>query len=93
MLPIRWYGFWEQWLRSLNDAGTQECRLSLYLTHWSVLVIMLHFGVERASAWSLRSTCVYLIGIILSNLVAYILYLPFEAQSYRLKQWIRNRTL
>lgn len=78
----------------LNAIGTKLAKFSytLYLTHWSVLVIMLHFGVERASAWSLRSTCVYLIGILLSNLVAYILYLPFEAQSYRLKQWIRNRT-
>lgn len=79
----------------LDSFGTKMAKFSytLYLTHWSVLLLMLHFGVNKASSIQVHSVAIYLLGIILAHIVAFALYLPFESQSYRLKKWVKNRML
>lgn len=77
----------------LDKFGTKMAKFSytLYLTHWSVLLLMLHFGANKAGFLNMHSVSIFLLGIVLSHIVAFILYLPFESQSYRLKKWIKVR--
>ncbi len=70
--------------------STTGCKLAvfsytLYLTHYMVFRILQCYGVERADVLSFKSIAVYVVMNLIGIAAAYLLYLPFEKQTTKLK--------
>lgn len=77
----------------LNSIGTKMAKFSytLYLTHWTVLLLMQYWLKTESSDVNAYSVSLFFFGILTSHIVAYLFYLPFESQSYRLKIWMKQK--
>jgi len=82
-------------LSRLDFAGTWLASFSytLYLTHYTVLGAYKHFGLPRAIVINFSSVLVF-IGVVVSCLlIAWLMYLAFEAQTDRVKRALKSRFL
>lgn len=63
---------------------------TLYLTHYPLLGFMARSGWQRAALVDGRSLAVY--GLVLAGtlLAAWLLYLPFERQTGRVRTWLKS---
>lgn len=64
---------------------------TLYLTHYPLMSLLSHFGFEKSKHINLTSLCMFLLAVILSIVVAYIVYWIFEKRTPLVKKWIRNK--
>lgn len=74
-----------------NGREDGEVLLSLYLTHWTVLLLMQYWMHSEKYDVNIYSVTLFVIGVVCSHIVAYLLYIPFESQSYRLKVWMKKK--
>lgn len=77
----------------LNCIGEKMAKFSysLYLTHWTVLLLMQYWLKTERHDINMYSVTLFVVGVACSHIVAYLLYLPFESQSYRLKVWLKKK--
>ena len=64
---------------------------TLYLTHYPLLAFWSHFMPARHLALDFRSIVLFLARVTTCLLIAWLLYLPFEAQTDRVRKWLRVR--
>lgn len=76
-----------------EGTGTKLAAFSytLYLTHHPVLRLWAKIHPEKYSTMSLQSFGWYAIYCSSCLLVAWLLYLPFEAQTVRVRNWLRKK--
>ena len=76
-----------------NRIGENMAKYSytLYLTHWTVLMVMQYWLKSARFDVNMYSVGIFVFGIICSHIVAYLLYIPFESQSYQLKVWMKKK--
>ena len=77
----------------VNRMGEKMAKFSytLYLTHWTVLLLMQYWMHSEKYDVNIYSVTLFVIGVVCSHIVAYLLYIPFESQSYRLKVWMKKK--
>lgn len=80
-------------LISIERAGTHLAAFSytLYLTHYPMLDLWDHFLKERFSTLSPHTFLWFVAKLSSCVLVAWLLYLPFEAQTARVRSWMKQR--
>lgn len=80
-----------RWLATLERFGNRLATFSytLYLTHYPVLQLWDHFGPEKFRSFNLESIAWFLVKIAACLCIAWLLYLPFEAQTARLRDWFK----
>ncbi len=61
---------------------------TLYLTHYPLLMLWAHFSPERSPAITPSSLLVFLSKVGCSLVIAWLIYLPFEAQTGRVRRWL-----
>ena len=78
---------------SVERLGSRCAAFSytLYLTHDPVIVIWEHLMPERFTCMSLFSILCYFAKVFSCLLVAWLLYLPFEARTATVRKWLRAR--
>ncbi len=76
----------------ISTAGSKLAVFSytLYLTHYMVFRILQCCGVERADVLSFKSISVYIVMNFIGIVTAYLLYLPFEKQTTKLKNLLKK---
>jgi peptidoglycan/LPS O-acetylase OafA/YrhL len=79
---------------SLEHWGMRLAAFSytLYLTHYPVLALWDHFGPARYDTINVVSLLGYGGKIVSCLFLAWLLYLPFEAQTARVRTWLRLRS-
>lgn len=80
-------------MAKIERVGTTLATSSytLYLTHYPVLYLWDHFMPYTYPAITLESIAIYVIRILSCMLFAWLLYLPFERQTHRIRQFFANR--
>ncbi|HTQ51929.1 MAG TPA: acyltransferase [Candidatus Acidoferrales bacterium] len=80
-------------LISIERAGTHLAAFSytLYLTHYPMLAIWDHFLNGKFSTLSPHTFLWFVAKLSSCVLVAWLLYLPFEAQTARVRTWMKQR--
>ena len=80
-------------LISIEQAGTHLAAFSytLYLTHYPMLALWDHFLKEKFSTLSPHTFLWFVAKLSSCVLVAWLLYLPFEAQTARVRSWMKQR--
>ena len=63
---------------------------TLYLTHYPLLCFMARSGWERSPLVDARALAVYGSVLAATLLVAWMLYLPFERQTGRMRAWLKS---
>lgn len=78
---------------SFESWGTPLAAFSytLYLTHYPLLNLWAFLQPQRFATIESYSFSWFIVRIILCLLVAWLLYLPFEAQTAHVRAWIRRR--
>jgi peptidoglycan/LPS O-acetylase OafA/YrhL len=78
---------------TVEKAGTILAAFSytLYLTHYPILNLWEHFVPERSPSFTAVSFAIFIAKICSCLLVGWLLYLPFEANTSRVRAWIRER--
>lgn len=81
------------WLISIERAGTHLAAFSytLYLTHYPMLDLWDHLLNKRFSTLSCYTFLWFIAKVMSCLLVAWVLYLPFEAQTARVRRWMKQR--
>jgi peptidoglycan/LPS O-acetylase OafA/YrhL len=64
---------------------------SLYLTHYPVLCLLLHWGFPISPQLGLIPILYFLLALLISLTVAYLIYLISEKQTERVKKLIKER--
>jgi peptidoglycan/LPS O-acetylase OafA/YrhL len=74
---------------ALENLGSRLASFSytLYLTHYLVLRLWYKFGPERHPLFDLNSFAWYFLECLSCFLFAFCLYVPFEAQTGRVRKW------
>jgi len=82
-------------LISVERAGTNLAAFSytLYLTHYPLLSLWDHFLHEQFTTLSLHTFLWFIAKLSSCLFVAWLLYLPFEAQTARVRTWMKERWL
>lgn len=80
-------------LAFIERGGTKLAAFSytLYLTHWPLLHLWHHFLYEKFTIFSLYALLWFTVKLLSCVLVAWLLYLPFEGQTARVRNWMRKR--
>jgi len=80
-------------LQALNQAGTGLAAFSytLYLTHYPLLYLWGYYFPERYSTLEGEAISIYFLRIASCVLFAWLLYLPFEKQTGKLRTFLGNR--
>lgn len=80
-------------LKKLDRMGSRLAAFSytLYLTHYPVLAIWEKLTPERHFSISFLTVMLYFIKILSCLVFAWLLYLPFEAQTAALRKWLHRR--
>jgi peptidoglycan/LPS O-acetylase OafA/YrhL len=75
-----------------EGAGTRLAAFSytLYLTHHPVLRLWLNFRPEKYSSLAIQTFPWFIAECLSCLLVAWLIYLPFEAQTQRAREWMRR---
>lgn len=81
-------------MRRFHDLGGALAAFSytLYLTHYPVLYLWDWFLQERMSFVDIWTLFLYLMKVLSCVLVAWLLYLPFERQTGKLRRWLKRVT-
>jgi len=61
---------------------------TLYLTHYPLMVLFSHFGLQKSKHLDFYSVSMFLCAVTLSIVVAYTVYWIFEKRTQPLKKWI-----
>lgn len=82
-----------QMMLRVEKQGTIWAAFSytLYLTHYPILGLWEHFVPERSPSFTLGSVVTFMAKICSCLLVAWLVYLPFEAKTSMLRAWMRKR--
>ena len=64
---------------------------TLYLTHYPILNLWEHFIPLRSPSFTASSFLIFLSKIFSCLLAAYIMYLPFEARTPQVREWIHKK--
>ncbi|MDF2454816.1 MAG: acyltransferase family protein [Cytophagaceae bacterium] len=77
----------------INAIGTQLAAFSytLYLVHIPIIRLMLYCGYPVSGSISVYSIVIYFIALLIVLLASYLIYLLFEKQTHRVKNFIKNR--
>lgn len=78
---------------AINTMGTKLAAFSytLYLTHIPIRDLLRHFGAPKCTEVNLMSIGLYLCYLTFALAVAYGMYLLFERNTKRIKQWIKAK--
>jgi peptidoglycan/LPS O-acetylase OafA/YrhL len=78
--------------KSMEVVGTKLAAFSytLYLTHYPVLYLWDHYFPDRHAAITLGSVAQYQAKILSALLLAWVLYLPFERQTLRVRLLLKG---
>lgn len=63
---------------------------TLYLTHFPLLTALRSSGWARIDTIDLRAFVIYALAIISCMLIAWLIYLPFERNTSRLRSWFKS---
>ncbi len=79
--------------RALNNIGTWLAAFSytLYLTHMPVLRLLSYFGLWRFDRFSTENMLCFIGSILLAIVVAYLMYLPFERNTPKVRRFLKRR--
>lgn len=66
---------------------------TLYLTHFPILLLWSKFVPLKSTTMNLRTSFVFLIECASCLLFAFLLYLPFEAQTASVRRWLKRLPL
>jgi peptidoglycan/LPS O-acetylase OafA/YrhL len=66
---------------------------TLYLTHYPLMHLLTYFGFPKSKQINTTAICFYLIGILISLIVAYLICLVSEKQISIIKKYINKRLL
>ena len=82
-------------MRSIDRLGTVLAASSytLFLTHYPVLQLLKWLGLERAREINYVTIGIYGGCVVVCLVSSWLLYLCFEKQTNRVKNWIRRRSL
>ncbi len=76
----------------LNNTGTRLAAFSytLYLVHFPVISVLLHFGAPKCETVNIYSVSLYIAWLLIAMLTSYLLYLVFERNTGKVKGWIKK---
>jgi peptidoglycan/LPS O-acetylase OafA/YrhL len=77
----------------VDKLGTTLAAFSytLYLTHYPILNLWEHFVPERSPSFTSVSFAIFMAKICSCLLAGWLLYIPFEANTPRVRAWMRER--
>lgn len=80
-------------LVAIERAGTKLAAFSytLYLTHWPLLRLGDYFLHERFTTLGFHTFLWFIAKLLACLLVAWLLYLPFEGQTARVRNWMKRQ--
>lgn len=79
--------------RLVNSIGTRLAAFSytLYLTHMPVLRLLSYFGLRRFDSFTTENMLCFIGSILLAVAVAYLMYLPFERNTPKVRRFLNRR--
>lgn len=66
---------------------------TLYLTHFPLMRLLSYWGFPKSTQLEITSMFLYVLAVLISLLVAYLIYLISEKQTSTVKYWIKERFL
>jgi len=82
-----------KWSTLLNKYGSKLAAFSytLYLTHVPVMRLLEGLGAPKSGEINVKSVALYLCWLSVSLVIAYLIYLLFERNTYKVKRYLKTR--
>ena len=79
----------------VERLGTHLAAFSytMYLTHYPLLNLWNHFIPERSLRFDVASCLIFVSKLLSCLLAGWLIYLPFEAQTSKVKSWFRRQSM